>query len=253
MTATSSLDIKGDIKRHPFAELLAEIRQAGLSGSVRLSRGSHKTIVYVKGGRVVHAVSNAREHRLFNVCLDLKKFSKETLAKHPNFANDIEFAASLRSTGQMDDGEVRNVTITQIERILIDTLQWTDGQWTYTPHARIRSDLVFELDEERILIDFARCLPGKTIYDRFKTVDELFSLSADPIAGLILQPQEKYVLDRFADQDYSIAQLRTMSTLPEAGLMQALYVLWMGGLIDRRDWVDIFGGSRWEGSRLPAC
>lgn len=249
MSATAALDVKGDIRRHPFAELLVELYQARFSGSLRLSNGGKKAVVYIKDGRVVHAVSNARDHRLFSIGLERKAFTKETLARHPNFANDIEFAASLRSAGQITEEDLQKLTVEQIGAILVNLLSWTEGEWIYSPHARLRSDVVSNVDTQSLLIDFARCLPGKAIYDRLRSVDDMFSHNGHQRSHATLQPHEKFVLSRFEQGQLSIAQLRAMSTLPESGLMQAIYALWLGGLIVRRDWVGAFTDQKLEAIR----
>ena len=238
MTATATLDIKGDLVRNPLAELLVEISQAQLSGSLRLTDKDRKVVIYLKNGRVVHAVSNQRAHRLFTIGLERKRFTKETLSKHPNFANDIEFAAELKSSGRFAEKEISELSIAQIEQILIDTLSWIEGSWVYSPHARLRNDLVFDVDSHRILIDFARCMSGKSLFERFRSVDEVFGKNGKTGNGLTLQPHEKYVLDRFEQGELSITQLRSMSTLPESGLLQAIYALWLGGILIRCEWTN---------------
>lgn len=249
MTATASLDIKGDLVRHPLAELLVEISQAQLSGSLRLSDKDRKVVVYLKNGRVVHAVSNQRGHRLFTIGLERNKFTKETLSKHPNFANDIEFAAELKNSGRFAEKEINALSIAQIEQILIDTLVWIEGTWVYSPHARLRNDLVFDVDSHRILIEFARCMTGKSMFERFRSVDEVFGKNGPTGSGITLQPHEKYVLDRFEMGDLSITHLRSMSTLPESGLLQAIYALWLGGILIRREWTNALTASKLDAIR----
>jgi len=95
MTSQSELEINGNFHTHPFAELLAEIAQSRLDGSLRVSVEDKKCVVYFKDGRVVFAVSNARSSRLFDILLRQGRLSKEDLAKFPNFANDLEFSESL--------------------------------------------------------------------------------------------------------------------------------------------------------------
>lgn len=95
MTSRNNLDLKGDIQKHPFAELLVEIIHAKLSGSLRLSLANQKSIIYFRSGAVVYAVSNSREHRLFSVLLRRKKIDQKGLAGLPNLANDLELAVAL--------------------------------------------------------------------------------------------------------------------------------------------------------------
>lgn len=238
MTATATLDIKGHLVRHPLAELLVEVSQARLSGSLRLANEERKVVVYLKSGRVVHAVSNQRAHRLFTIGLERKNFTKEILSKHPNFANDIEFAAALKSSGQFTEQAIKELSIIQIEQILIDTLSWPNGEWVYSPHARLRNDLVFDVDTHRILIDFARCMPAKSLFDRFRSVDEMFGKKGIIGENIVLQPHEKFIADQFEHGNFSIAQLRAKSALPENGLLQAIYALWLGGMLTRREWTS---------------
>ncbi len=243
MSSTSNLDIKGYISQHPISELFVELYQNRLSGSLRISNGAQKGVVYLKDGRIVHAVSNAKAHRLFSIGLERKAFTKETLGKHSNFANDLELAAALRSSGAINADELRAITVAQIESILVSLLSMPNGEWIYSPHARLRDDMVYNVDFHSLLIEFARCLPGKQVFERFRSVNEVFGLNGHQGSKATLQPHEKYVLSRFEHGQLTIEQLQTMCSLPDAGLFQAIYVLWLGGMIVRRGWRSAFQNS----------
>jgi len=60
MTSPNNLEIYGSLSEHPLAELLVEIRQIRLNGSLRLDNGKQKAIIYFDAGDVVFAVSNSR-------------------------------------------------------------------------------------------------------------------------------------------------------------------------------------------------
>jgi hypothetical protein len=77
MTQQNPLDVKGSLLEHPFPELLAEIGDARLDGSLRLSFKDKKTIVYFDQGEITFAVSNSKRLRLFNVLLEQKKIDKQ--------------------------------------------------------------------------------------------------------------------------------------------------------------------------------
>ena len=142
MTPQNTLDLKGDFSNHPFAELLVEIVQAKLSGSLRLSSAKQKTIIYFRDGAVVYAACNAREQRLFSVLLNRKKVDQKTLAQFPNLANDLELAALLEEKGGFTKSDVDEFVGLQIESIIVDALTWPKGQWTFSPLNRLREDLV---------------------------------------------------------------------------------------------------------------
>ena len=100
MNPKSSLDLKGIVREHPVAEVLFEIAQAGLTGSLRVEMGDKKAIIYVVDGSIEYAVSNEKRFRLFKLLLDKGLIEKEYLAQNrtmmpsgipvPNFSGRLE-------------------------------------------------------------------------------------------------------------------------------------------------------------------
>ena len=155
MTSQNNLDLKGNFQNHPFAELLVEILQAKLSGSLRLAHAKQKSIIYFRDGSVVYAVSNAREQRLFSVMLRRKKIDEKTLAQFPSLANDLELAAELEAKKIFTKNEIDELVVMQIDSIIVDALTWPSGEWTFSPLTRLRDDLNYKNDIHRILVDYA--------------------------------------------------------------------------------------------------
>ena len=240
MTQKHPLDQKGSLANYPLAELLVEIAQAKFSGSLRLSHKQQKTVVYFDKGQVVFAVSNAKPLRLFNILLQQNKIDKKMLAAHPSFANDLEFSASLQAKGEFTKDEVDSAFSSQMDAIIIDALTWPDGEWHFSPLARLRDDVRYESNAHQVLIDYARCVPGEVILNRFRSVQESFIVIKGRENKHVLQAHEAHVLERFQNMSLNIAQLRGMTSLPENGLLQALYVLWLGGILHRREWNAAF-------------
>src|SRR5688572_28322187 len=109
MTPQNTLELKGIFHVHPFAELLVEIGQAKLDGSLRLSQGERKTIVYFRDGEIVYGVSNARELRLLSIILELKKAAPHDLVRLPKPANDVEFTANMVKEGLLSKKEINDL------------------------------------------------------------------------------------------------------------------------------------------------
>jgi tetratricopeptide (TPR) repeat protein len=240
MTQTKSLDQKGNFLNYPFAELLVEIGHAQFSGSMRISREDQKAVIYFDEGNVVFAVSNSKALRLFSVMLENKKIDKAALAAFPNFANDMEFSLALQSSGGFAKEDVDAMFTLQIDAIVVDALSWPEGEWHFSPLARLRDDVRYKTNVHHVLMDYARCVPGEIVVKRFRSVNESFSMSPGGLNGHVLQAHEAYVLERFKGMTLNIAQLRGMCSLPESGMLQALYVLWLGGVLVRRDWNAAF-------------
>ena len=249
MTQQENLDLKGDFRAYPFGELLVEIKHGRLSGSLRIAKGTEKCVIYFRGGAVVYAVSNSRELRLFNILLTRKRIDQKTLGQFPDLGNDIELAARLLEKSIFTKAELDELIVTQIESILVNTLLWNEGAWHFSPLARLRDDLVYKIDLSKLLIDFSRCLPSDVINYRFGSSSEVFYRAPEPPPNPVLQAHETYTLDCFKDTDLSIGNLRETCSLPENGMLQALYVLWLGGLLIRRDWNAAFSPAKIDNIR----
>lgn len=246
MTQQNPLELKGNFASHPFAELLVEIGQARLSGSLRLCVEQQKTVVYFNSGEVIFGVSNAKSLRLFSVMLQQKKIGRDTLAAHPSFANDLEFSVSLQNSGAFSKEDIDAMIAAQVDAIVVDALTWPAGEWHFSPLARLRGDLRYDANVHQVLINYARCLPADDVVNRFRSVNEAFKIDPEIARGQDLQAHEAYILDRFQHGSLSIEQLREMNTLPEAGMLQALYVLWLGGILVRQGWNAAFTPAKIE-------
>ena len=244
MTPKNNLDIEGTFNAHPFAELLVEIAHAKLSGSLRFSRASEKNVIYFREGSVVFAVSNSRTHKLFSVLLSRKAVDQRTLAKIPDFANDFELAKALEEKEIFTRNEIDKFITIQIGAIIIDGLTWPGGDWLFSPLARLREDLVYQIDVHKLLIDYGRCLRAHDVYQRFSSGKESFSLESNPGSIARLQAHEKYALDQFNGNAMTVEGLRGVCSLPEAALLQSLYVLWLAGLLRRRNWNAAFSETK---------
>ncbi|HEV7700655.1 MAG TPA: DUF4388 domain-containing protein, partial [Pyrinomonadaceae bacterium] len=158
MTPKNNLEIQGNFLTHPFAELIAEITNARLSGSLRVEDKAKKGVVYFRGGRIVFAASNARSSRLFEMLIAKGKLSKGDLTAAPSSSNDFEFAEFLERNGFLAKAEVDQLFSQQITLIVVDILSWESGDWNFSPLARARDGLDFRINAIELLVDHSRSL-----------------------------------------------------------------------------------------------
>lgn len=241
MTAKNNLEIDGKISRHPVIELLVEIAQTNLSGSLRLTQNEQKIVVYFEKGEIVFAVSNTRKHRLFEILLNQDQISKENLAKIENFTNDFYLAKELVEKELYTKENVNILFSFQIKKILQDAIEIKDGEWTFSSLARIKEGIRFEVDINQTLYEYAKKMDEKDILGRFKSFDERFHIhSKKQTLSENFTPQEAFILSRIGDIDLSIDDLKSMSGLSTKDIMPALYRLWLGGFIIRSKWNSAF-------------
>lgn len=235
----SNLEIQGAFAEHPFAELLVEAAHAKLSGSFRLSHEAEKTIVYVKNGEVIFAVSNARKHRLFEQLLQSGKISRDDLAQIPNFANDLEFSRTLVEKEIIAPSEIEAVFCRIIEDILENVCNYKEGDWIFSPLAQVRAAIAFKIETAKVLMTHARNCQPEFITQRFRSFEESFEAIGE-LAEHNLSPHEGFIFSRFENQSLTINDVRILSGLPDAEILKSLYILWLGGLIKRRRWNSAF-------------
>ena len=246
MTAPNNLDLEGNFPASPFAELLVEIAEARLDGSLRLSREDQKIVVYFNAGELVFAVSNARAARLFDILLRENRIDKNLLSEIPNHTGDIEFAKFLIEKKAFTKPEVDALFTRQIEEILRDALRWENGEWTFSPQVRIKPGIRFEVGLSEILIEYSRGLSGETIFRRFRSSKEIFQAKEKPDLNVNLQSHEAFILSRFGDSQLTIDQVNADGGLPTTVTFQTLYTLWLGGFLTRHGWNSAFTAHRLE-------
>ncbi|MEO7539676.1 MAG: DUF4388 domain-containing protein [Pyrinomonadaceae bacterium] len=243
MTPQSELEIKGNFLAHPFSELIAEIAQARLSGSMRVSEKDRKCVIYFKSGLIVFAVSNARSSRLFDMLIRRGTLTKADITKNPDFQNDMELASALKYSELLTEQECNALFTQQVVSIIRDVLTWPAGEWSFSALARIRDGLAFMVDTRQMLLDYGRCLPMNTMLSRFRSLEETFTRTDRSEMGVGLTPDEAFVLSRTGDGSCTASTLASVSAMAEAEALHVLYSLWLAGLLTRTDWQAAFSQS----------
>jgi curved DNA-binding protein CbpA len=244
MTQKNSLDLKGIIRAYPVAEVLLEICQAGLSGSLRASCGEQKAIVYFNDGMTVYAVSNERRFRLSEALVDQKAVDRAFLEKNHAVTNDLQLADIAAQQGLLSKEELTKLVSTQCKAIILAMLSWADGEWTYSPHNRARPGISYELPISKILIDYARCIEPRNACARLQNSNQWFELRTKVLNDDRLRPEEAFLLSRLDSQTMTLDQIAALSGLTKEHAYHTVYILWLGGFLSRHGWPAAFTDER---------
>lgn len=236
MTSPNNLEINGKLSEHPLAELLIEVQQAKLNGSLRLTNGGQKVIIYFDKGNVVFAVSNSRQHRLYELLLREKIATKQQLLTISDFTDDLALSRNLVKNNLLAKTDIDALFSRQIEEILQAFFDWQEGAWIFSPHIRIKEEIQFKIDLPQLLIKYARNLSTATVVRRFKSLREGFVIKPTMPVQINLLPSEAFILSRFESSQLSIEKISMLSGMPEDETLKILYTLWLGGFIFRQDW-----------------
>ncbi|HEX8652411.1 MAG TPA: DUF4388 domain-containing protein [Pyrinomonadaceae bacterium] len=226
--------MNGQLNEHPLGELIREISTAGISGALRLTHERIKLVVYTDAGEVVFAASNLRLHRLSESLRRWGLVSEQQLAQVGERPTDHELAAALVATGALSPETLEEVWARQVADALRPALLWTHGAWTFDPRVRLAGTARARVELNEMLMESARRLPAEFVARRFRDRrNERLLPAEDAPEGLELLPEEAFVLSR-VDVPLSVYELVTISGLPEADALRAVYALASGGYL-RRD------------------
>ncbi len=240
MSYTNNLEIKGNLREYPIAELLVEVSKLRLNGSLRIEHENQKAVVYFDAGEVVFAVSNARRHRLYEMLLRENAITKEQLLTITDFTNDFALDKSLLKNELLSKQEVDQLFPRQIKEILNSAFGWNTGEWTFSPLVRIKGDIRFKINLPQLMIDYARNLPNGAILRRFKSLKESFQVQSDAPTQIEMLPVEAFVFSRFEKSALSVETISALSGMPEAETFKILYSLWLSGFVSRCEWNRAF-------------
>ncbi|MFL6230064.1 MAG: DnaJ domain-containing protein [Pyrinomonadaceae bacterium] len=233
--------MNGRLSEHPLTELLREINDAGLSGALRLSRERVKAVIYAERGEILYARSNLRAHSLAECARRSNLVNAARLSEAlTEMMSDAEVAAALLKAGAITDEGLTRLRAMQVSDALRALLPLTDGEWNFDPRARLADDTRARFDLRLILLEGARRLPAGFAASRFNDSEELISPAPAQPVHLQLLPAEAFILSR-ADAPARLGELLSLSGMPEAETLHALYGLALCGFLARRKWRLVLG------------
>lgn len=243
MTAKNSLELRGVISAYPVAETMLEITQAGLTGSLRVEHGEQKAIIYFYEGKAIYAVSNQRVHRLSEMLLANGVIDREFAAKNRQITNDLQFAEAAVAAELISAEEIKFSIRELCEIVIKDCLDRAEGEWTFSPHARLKDGLAYEIDINGLLFAYARTIVADAAAKRLANPNEYFALRHLP-TDICLAPHEAFLVSRFDAGHLTLGQLLAISGISGNDALQAIYVLWIAGILTRSGWNAAFSDDR---------
>ena len=243
MTQKNNLDLKGIISAYPIAEVILEIAQAGLTGSLRTQQKDAKAVIYFRDGGTIYAVSNERKFRLVEMLAMEGNFAIDSL-RGKQIANDLELVDAIVESGTLSKTEVERTVASQGEMIIRSLLNWCDGEWTFSPHARLKAGIEFPIDTGRILIDYARQVGEDFAAKRIQNPNEWFELLNADRDARNLNQQEAFILSRFDSEAMTVDKLASSGCADCPEVLSTIYSLWLGGFLKRCGWKAAFTDER---------
>ncbi|MDT5159521.1 MAG: hypothetical protein QOH51_3878 [Acidobacteriota bacterium] len=233
--------MNGQLTEHPLAELIHEISDARLSGALRLAHERVKGVVYFDGGQLVSALSNLRALRLVEILRRTGAADEARLgALMREGMSDEHVGLALLRAGILDEAALKSMQDWRSKEVLRELLRWTEGEWSFDPRVRLAAThQVGRVDAADLLIESARSFPSGFISARMRNDDDTIAPATGAQeridGGLRLLPSEAFILSRVYEPS-RLGDVVNISGLPIEETRRAVYVLALGGLLERTGW-----------------
>ncbi|HEY6802507.1 MAG TPA: DUF4388 domain-containing protein [Pyrinomonadaceae bacterium] len=231
--------MNGQLSEHPAVELIREVSHKNLSGKLQLQHDKVIVVVYFLSGNLIYAACNLKSFRLTEYLLKAGLITPEVLFYLGKNIKDIDLAHTLVKEKRLTESQAEQIQVRQVSDVLLTALILTEGSWEFHSRSRLEGEVDLKLDIPNLLFETARRLPESLTTSRFRNPNETFSPVATPpnIGGL--SGSEVLILSRI-DRPTKLAEVLTVSGLPEPETLQVLYSLAIVDAIARENWQPAF-------------
>ena len=230
--------MNGQLSEQPLGELICEIFQKGISGTLRLQHESARTVIYFDSGQIVYAASNLRELRVGEYLKKQGIVSEKQLSgldKRP----DLSLISELCTKGIIERKAVEPLIARQVNDVLRVALLWTRGTWEFDDRSRLSDPVRVRLNTSSLLIETTRKMKLDFVKARFSSPSEMISRVTAPPDFNNLLPSEGFVLSRL-DGPVQLRELIAVSGLRELDATRTIYGLALGGFLKREHQRNVF-------------
>ncbi|WP_375772978.1 response regulator [Archangium gephyra] len=231
--------LSGDLKNTSIPRLLNAYYEARHSGELKLKQGSVLKVVYFEAGRPVYAASNLAHERFARFCVrrgvlpEAKLQEVATLAREQN----LRSSEAMVRLGLLDARKHTQLIEEQVKEILWSTFSWTEGAYGFSPTRPPRTGLVklSVFPGDLILEGVLRSEPLETLRQHMPRSRRLFPAAAPPygLHELKLKGPQALLL-AYTDGSKTVADLLTITELPERGVLATLRGLELIGVLEER-------------------
>ncbi|WPB73309.1 response regulator [Archangium violaceum] len=231
--------LSGDLKNTSVPRLLNAYYEARHSGELKLKQGSVLKVVYFEAGRPVYAASNLAHERFGRFCVrrgvlpEAKQQEVAALAREQN----LRTSDAMMRLGLLDTRKYPQLIEEQVKEILWSTFSWTEGAYGFSPTRPPRSGLVklSMFPGDLILEGVLRSEPLETLRQHMPRSRRLFPAAAPPygLHELKLKGPQALLL-AYTDGSKTVADLLSITELPERGVLATLRGLELIGVLEER-------------------
>lgn len=247
----------GSLSQKSTLDLIMELYQGGVTGSLKLERAPLQKAVYFRDGQILFAASNDPKDQLASILVEEGKLGPDQMqVAQARVSAGNPLAKVLTELGYISQRELADAARIKVEKILTDLYTWKEGTYQFATKSLPKGAIDLDLSTPQLI--YASI--GR-IQDREWILKELGSLDTVLAAGPTLDnfisdaradDQASEVL-RHADGVKSVTQIGALSSLGEFEVCKILAAgLVAGALTKASDAADATAAAPDDAFSIPS-
>lgn len=209
----------GSLSQKPVLDLIVELYQGTVTGSLKLERAPLQKAVYFRDGQILFAASNDPKDQLASILVEEGKLGPDQMqVAQARVSPGNPLAKVLTELGYISQRELADAARIKVEKILTDLYTWSEGTYQFATKSLPKGAIDLELSTPQLIFASVR-----RIQDRGWILNVLGTLDA------VLEPDgaiDQFISETKADEQAaevlqhvdgvkSVTQIGALSTLGE--------------------------------------
>lgn len=130
-----NLKQKGELDESPLASILMQLYAQKANGTLKLTRGKVRKVIFILSGKPIYVDSNLRNETLGAYLLAQKKIQEEDLSKAMREARATKkkLGQAIVNLGLADQSTINDALNAQTAIKVVSALRWSDGAYSFEP------------------------------------------------------------------------------------------------------------------------
>ena len=209
----------GSLSQKPTLDLIIELYQGGVTGSLKLERAPLQKAVYFRDGQILFAASNDPKDQLASILVEEGKLGPDQMqVAQARVSAGNPLAKVLTELGYISQRELADAARIKVEKILTDLYTWKEGTYQFATKSLAKGAIDLDLSTPQLIYaSIGRIQDRDWILRQLGSLDTVLATgpTLDNFIGDTQADDQASEVLRHADGVKSITQIGALSSLGE--------------------------------------
>jgi hypothetical protein len=209
----------GSLSQKPVLDLIVDLYQGAVTGSLKLERAPLQKAVYFRDGQILFAASNDPKDQLASILVEEGKLGPDQMqVAQARVSSGNPLAKVLTELGYISQRELADAARIKVEKILTDLYSWNEGTYQFATKSLPKGAIDLDLSTPQLIFASVRRIQNRdwilkalgsldVVLERGDSLDDfIVETKADDQASEVL---------RHADGVKTVTQIGALSSLGE--------------------------------------